>query len=85
MSKLRCFTAYWNHSRGELQFDYAYQFQWDCIKKNDSLAKQDRVLVLDALQDAIVELTELYDKTLDLSHEDAQAHYVIALSKAIKE
>lgn len=85
MSKLRCFTAYWNYHRGEIQFDYPYQFQWEYIKKNDVTALEDRVLVLAALQDAIVKLTDLYEKTLELGHEYAQDHCVIALSNCIKE
>lgn len=85
MRNLRCFTAYWNYHRGEMKFDYPYQFQWEYIKKNDKTALEDRILVLDALQDAISELTELYEKVLNLTPEDVSSHHcAVALSHAIK-
>jgi len=85
MRDLRCFTAYWNHNRGELRFDYPYQFQWDYIKKNDKTAMEDRVLVLDALQIAIFELNELYEKVFELTPTDVLLpHCAVALSNAMK-
>ena len=85
MRDLRCFTAYWNYNRGELRFDFPYQFQLEHIKKNDSTSMEDRVLVLDALKDAIFELTELYEQAVDVTpFEILDDHYGVALGNAIK-
>jgi hypothetical protein len=55
---MRCFTVNWNHNDGEAKISYA-----DWFKPESDPGTQ--MVVLDALQDAIVELTELYNKTLE--------------------
>jgi hypothetical protein len=55
---MRCFTVNWNHNDGEAKISYA-----DWFKPESDPGTQ--MVVLDALQDAIFELTELYNKTLE--------------------
>ena len=64
MSKLRCFTVYWNHSTESVKIDYPFQLQLEFLKKDSDFAAADRILVLDALRDTIYELEELYNETL---------------------
>lgn len=64
MSKLRCFTVYWNYTKEKVTIDYPYQFQLEYLKEDHDFAASDRILVLDALRDTIYELEELYNETL---------------------
>lgn len=64
MSKLRCFTVYWNHSTESVKIDYPYQFRLEWLEGDGDFATADRILVLDALRDTIYELEELYNDTL---------------------
>lgn len=54
---MRCFTVNWNDNAGEAKISYA-----DWFKPETDPANQ--MVVLDALQDAICELTDLYNETL---------------------
>ena len=54
---MRCFTVNWNDNAGEAKISYA-----DWFKPETDPASQ--MVVLDALQDAISELIDLYNETL---------------------
>ena len=64
MSKLRCFTVYWNYTRERVMIDYPFQFQLEFLEKDDNFAAADRLLVLNTLPQTIAELQKLYDQTL---------------------
>ena len=53
---MRCFTVNWNHNDGETKISYA-----DWFKPESDPGTQ--MVILDALNDAILELTELYHIT----------------------
>ena len=55
---MRCFTVNWDENDGEAKIYYAAWFKPDASSGT-------QIVVLDALQDAINELTDLYKKTLE--------------------
>lgn len=75
MSKLRCFTVYWNDSTESVKIDYPYQFQLEYLRKDGAFAAVDRILVLDALRDTIYELKELYNETLAIQSKSQHDHH----------
>ena len=75
MSKLRCFTVYWNDSTESVKIDYPYQFQLEYLKKDCAFAATDRILVLDALRDTIYELQKLYEETLAIQPKSQHDHH----------
>lgn len=55
---MRCFTVKWNDKDGEAKISYADWFK----PETDS---HTQLIILDALSDAIHELTEFYNTTYD--------------------
>lgn len=55
---MRCFTVNWNDKAGEAKISYADWFK----PETDSYTQ---LIILDALSDAIHELTEFYNTTYD--------------------
>lgn len=53
---MRCFTVSWNHNRAEAEIKYAEWFN----PKSDESGTQ--MVMLDAINDVISELTAIYDE-----------------------